>query len=114
MNKKHPDIIRKARVFKNGTIVGYLLAYKKYFVFLYDKDYIKNGGTSIAISLPKNIKSFHSKYMFPFFSGLLPEGKNKTNISQSLLLNPNNKFAMLLELAQKETIGNITIQECKE
>ena len=111
MNKIHPDIIRKARVLKNGELVGYLLEYKRYFVFLYDRDYLANGGGSIAIGLPKSKKILRSRHLFPFFSGLLPEGKNKSDICRSLRLDSRNKFDMLLELAQKETIGDITVQE---
>ena len=61
--------------------------------------------------IPKSKKILRSRHLFPFFSGLLPEGKNKSDICRSLRLDSRNKFDMLLELAQKETIGDITVQE---
>ena len=110
MNNNSPPIIHKACVFKNGIIAGYLLANRSHFVFLYDANYLANGGTSIAIEFPKTQKIFYSRYLFPFFSGLLPEGENLAYICRSLKLNPKDKFGLLLELAQNETIGAITVK----
>lgn len=105
--------IRKARVLKNGKTAGYLLANKRKFVFLYDRDYLANGGTSIAITFPKAKRIFSSQHLFPFFSGLLPDGESKANICKRLRLDSRNEFEMLQELAQNETIGDITVQRIK-
>ena len=110
MNNSVKYKIRKARVLKNGKTAGYLLANRRKFVFLYDRDYIANGGASIAIGLPKARKVFSSRHLFPFFCGLLPEGEIKANICKKLRLDSKNKFAMLQELAQNETIGDITVR----
>jgi serine/threonine-protein kinase HipA len=40
----------------------------------------------------------------------LPEGENLAYICRSLKLNPKDKFGLLLELAQNETIGAITVK----
>ena len=103
--------IRKARVLNNGKTAGYLLANKRRYVFIYDSDYLANGGHSIAIGFPKTQKIFSSRYLFPFFSGLLPEGENLTYTCKCLKLNPTDKFNLLQELAQNETIGAITVQK---
>ena len=110
MNNGTTYRIRKARVFKDGKMAGYLLASRRKFAFLYDHDYLANGGASIAIGLPRAKRIFYSRYLFPFFSGLLPEGENKAFICKKLRINPDDKFAMLVELAQHETIGNVTVQ----
>jgi len=110
MNKTVHNKIRKAQVLKNGKTAGYLLANKRRFVFIYDSDYLANGGSSIAIGFPKTQRIFSSRYLFPFFSGLLPEGENLAYICRSLKLNSKDKFALLLELAQNETIGAITVK----
>lgn len=102
--------IRKARVQKNGKTAGYLLANKRRFVFIYDNDYLANGGSSIAIGFPKAQRIFSSRYLFPFFSGLLPEGESKASICKKMRIDSRNKFEMLRELAQNETIGDITVQ----
>lgn len=113
MIKNSLPIIHKACVFKNGKIAGYLLANRSHFVFLYDANYLANGGTSIAIGFPKTQKIFYSRHLFPFFSGLLPEGENKDSTCKKLRINPKNKFTMLQELAKNETIGDITVQGVK-
>lgn len=113
MIKKESDRfkIRKALVLNNGKTAGYLLASKRRFVFIYDSDYLANGGHSIAIGFPKAQRIFSSKYLFPFFSGLLPEGENLAYTCRCLKLDPTDKFNLLLELAQHETIGAITVQK---
>lgn len=111
MNKRYK--IRKAQVLKNGKTAGYLISNKRRFVFLYDRDYISNGGASIAISLPKTKRIFTSNHLFPYFSGLLPEGESKKFICNNLGIDSKDSFSMLLELAQNETIGDITVQEIK-
>ncbi|MBR2091242.1 MAG: HipA N-terminal domain-containing protein [Fibrobacter sp.] len=103
--------IRKAFVFKNGKIAGILLASKRRFVFIYDGDYLDKDGTSIAINLPKSKRIFYSKCLFPFFSGLLPEGENRADICKRLKINVNDDFAVLLALCKNESIGDITLQE---
>lgn len=110
MNNGTSYRVRKARVFKNGILAGYLLASRRKFVYIYDRDYLANGGASVAIGLPRAKRIFYSRYLFPFFSGLLPEGENKAYICKKLRINPDDKFAMLVELAQHETIGNVTVQ----
>ena len=103
--------IRKARVLRNGKTAGYLLANKRRFVFIYDCNYLATGEFSIAIEFPKTQRIFSSQYLFPFFSELLPEGENLAYICRCLKLNSKDKFALLLELAQNETIGDITVQK---
>ena len=110
MNKTAHYRIRKAQVLNNGKTAGYLLANKRRFVFIYDSSYLATGGSSIAIGFPKAQRIFSSRYLFPFFSGLLPEGENLAYICRSLKLNPKDKFGLLLELAQNETIGAITVK----
>lgn len=111
MNKRYK--IRKAKVLKNGKTAGYLISNKRRFAFLYDRDYISNGGASIAINLPKTKRIFTSNHLFPYFSGLLPEGESKKFICNNLGIDSKDSFSMLLELAQNETIGDITVQEIK-
>lgn len=105
--------IRKARVLKNGKVAGALLASKRRFVFLYDTDYLDKGGSSIAINLPKSKVIFYSKCLFPFFSGLLPEGENRAVLCKRLKLNVNDELSILLALSKNETIGDVTLQEVK-
>ena len=111
MNRRYR--IRKARVLKNGKLAGYLVSNKRRFVFFYDRNYLASGGASIAINLPKAKRIFSSHYLFPYFSGLLPEGEDKIMVCKNLGLNPKDKFSMLLELAQGETIGDITVEEIR-
>lgn len=102
---------RKAKILKNGLLVGYLIYSGHRFIFVYDRYYLANGGASIAINFPKSKKFFSSRHLFPFFAGLLPEGENRAAICRNLKIDPTNKLDMLLALAQGDTIGDITVQE---
>ena len=102
--------VRKALVLSNGRTAGHLLANRRRYVFLYDDAYLAAGGPSIAIGLPKSRRVFSSNYLFPYFSGLLPEGENRKFVCRRLKLDPNDGFALLLALAGHETIGNVVVR----
>lgn len=72
------------------------------YCFIFAKAVVSFIGSFLCFS------SAHNR--FPFFSGLLPEGENKDSICKKLKINPKNKFTLLQELAQNETIGDITVQ----
>ena len=112
MIKDSPKI-RHALIYHNGTLAGHLLKNSKHYVFLYDKKYRESKHPSIALNMPKKKRLFSSPYMFAYFQGLLPEGENKTFYCKQANISPTDKFSMLAELAQHETIGAITVKEIK-
>ncbi|MCU0373657.1 MAG: HipA N-terminal domain-containing protein [Ignavibacteria bacterium] len=66
---------QKANVFYNGILAGTLVKSEDGYVFTYDDNYfLKNDNPAISLSFPKNSKVYNSKYLFPFFFGLLSEG----------------------------------------
>lgn len=67
--------------------------------------------TPSLLDFPRNNVFFSSRHLFPFFSGLLPEGENLAYTCRCLKLDPTDKFNLLQELAQHETIGAITVQK---
>jgi HipA N-terminal domain len=79
--------------------------------FFYDSDYAASRNPSIALDMPKKKRLFRLPYLFPYFQGLLPEGANKTFYCERLGIKRTDKFAMLLNLANHETIGAVTVRE---
>ena len=77
----------------------------------YDSDYAASRNPSIALNMPKKKRLFRLPYLFPFFQGLLPEGANKAFYCERLGIKSTDKFAMLLSLANHETIGAVTVRE---
>ena len=77
--------------------------------FIYNDDFFKLN-TPISISLPINKKIHESDNLFSFFTGLLPEGWYLNLVSQSLKIDKNDNFGLLLKTC-KDTIGAVTIEE---
>ena len=68
----------KGRVYYNNRLAGILEKAEGIYIFKYDEQYINDKNTkSISLSLPKSKRQFRSKFLFPFFYGLLTEGVTK-------------------------------------
>ena len=63
----------------------------------------------INLTFPKAQKEFHSKFLFPFFYNMLPEGSNKLMICRQHRIDENDYFSLLLATAQYDTIGAVTL-----
>lgn len=105
------DKVRSACVYYNDILAGYLLQNSRGYAFFYDSDYVASRNPSIALDMPKKNRLFRLPYLFPYFQGLLPEGANKTFYCERLGIKRTDKFAMLLNLANHETIGAVTVRE---
>lgn len=105
---------QKANVYFREYLAGCIIKNKEGFTFTYDNDYFKDvTKPAIAISFPKNNKIFKSKYLFPFFFGLLSEGYNKEIQCRNLKIDEKDYFTRLLKTAYSDTIGAITVREIK-
>ncbi|MBC8415689.1 MAG: HipA N-terminal domain-containing protein [Candidatus Cloacimonetes bacterium] len=104
----------KGHVYYNNRFAGILEKAEEKFSFKYDEQYINDKNTkSISLSLPKSKRQFHSKFLFPFFYGLLTEGVTKQMQCRKLKIDENDFFTRLLKTAGQDTIGCITIKEEK-
>lgn len=102
----------KASVYNNKILAGTLEKTKEEFIFTYTDEYYNDDSKpAISLSLPKSKKQYHSKYMFPFFSGLLAEGLNKQIQCRTLKIDEQDDFTRLIKTATTETIGAITIKQ---
>lgn len=82
------------------------------YTFLYDTDYYNdNTKSAISLTLPKTSKRYYSKVLFPFFSNLLSEGTNKQVQLRKYKLDEKDEFGLLVQTAQYDTIGSVTIKE---
>lgn len=104
--------MRKAEVYRNGELVGYLTEHdKKNYSFIYeDSWYADSTKPAVSMTLPKTQKEYKSKYLFSFFFNMLSEGVNKQLQSKLLRIDEEDSFGLLLATAQSDTIGAITIQ----
>ncbi len=103
--------MRKSRIlFKNEEAGSLIQKDDGSFVFCYDQGWIVDANKpSIALTLPKIEREFHSKFLFPFFYNMLPEGSNKMVACRLHKLDPDDFFGLLLSTAKYDSIGAIQV-----
>lgn len=105
--------MRQAQVFSNGVLAGVLTETDSgKYIFCYDDSFlIDERQTAISLSLPKSQREFSSETLFPFFFNMLSEGTNKAIQCQTLKIDENDTFGLLLATAHTDTIGAITVKK---
>jgi len=103
--------MRKAKVLFRNEEAGILTQHDDAsFSFHYHDDWITNSSKqSISLTLPKTEKEFHSKYLFPFFYNMLPEGTNKQVACKLNRIDQEDPFGLLMTTAKNDSIGAVRI-----
>jgi HipA-like protein len=102
---------KKAYIYKNSELAGYLSNENNEYLFIYsDKYFTDSTKPAICLSLPKTKKEHRSKILFPFFFGLLAEGEQKLLQCRKLRIDENDDFTRLIKTAGN-TIGAISVKE---
>jgi len=102
--------MRKAKVFMNKVLAGFLVENENGYSFLYDKDYL-TGPTAkpVSLTLPIQDKPHISRTMFPFFDGLIPEGWLLEVAEKNWKLNARDRMGLLLACC-RDCIGAVSIE----
>ncbi len=103
-------ILKTAEVFYGKKRAGFLYQTEKGYVFVYDRDFLKEN-IPISVSLPPRKEPYESKELFPFFSGLLPEGWYLDLVVAKQKMERNDQFGILVSTAGMDTIGAVTVRE---
>lgn len=105
--------MRQAQVFSNGVLAGMLTESDSgKYIFCYDDSFlIDENQTAISLSFPKSQREFSSETLFPFFYNMLSEGTNKAIQCQTLKIDENDAFGLLLATAHTDTIGAIIVKK---
>lgn len=105
-----------ARVSCNGVYAGKLRklidpSRAAEYEFVYDSAYLADSSQPpVSMTLPKRAEKFSSPVLFPFFCGLLAEGRIKEIQCRNLKIDESDFFSRLLETAQEECIGAVTVE----
>ncbi len=104
--------MRKAKVYRNGSLVGELTEHnRKQYSFIYDEAWLSDPEKpAVSLTLPKTQRVYKSEYLFPFFFNMLSEGVNKRLQNNLLHIDENDHFGLLMATAQFDTIGAITVK----
>lgn len=108
--------MRQADVLYKGEVAGRLTQHNDgTFSFAYQQAWITNPQRpSISLTLPKSAGEYHSQTLFPSFMNMLPEGFNKHLICQSLKIDKDDYFGLLLNVAEYDAIGAVTVKRTSE
>jgi serine/threonine-protein kinase HipA len=103
--------MRHAKILFKNEEAGILTQYDDAsFLFRYhDTWFADKSKPMISLTLPKSKQEFHSKFLFPFFFNMLPEGENKQFFCQSNRIDYDDYFGLLMISAKNDSIGAITV-----
>lgn len=105
---------RIAYIYVRDAFAGILKETDYGYSFQYDKEYLKTSGSSpVSLSLPKREEEFTSSFLFPFFDGLIPEGRLLDITSTNWKENENDRFGILL-VACSDPIGCVSVKKEKK
>lgn len=80
------------------------------FTFSYNEPWIADSNKpSISLTLPKTEQEFHSKFLFPFFYNMLPEGSNKRVVCKLNRIDQTDNFGILMTTAKYDSIGAVRV-----
>jgi len=104
--------MRKVAVYRNGIEAGILSEEAPgNYVFRYNDGYYNDPAMpAISLTLPKTQKEYRSEYLFPFFFNMLSEGVNRKLQSLQWKIDEEDHFGLLMQTAQFDTIGAITVK----
>ena len=105
--------LRKAQVFYNENLAGYISETKDGYIFQYNKEFLKKN-IPISISLPPREEPYESKTLFSFFRGLLPEGWYLDIVTATQKVDREDLFGLLLCTTNVDTIGAVTVRRIDE
>lgn len=104
--------MRQCKVFIHGIYAGILkeIDMPHGYEFSYDENYISNKGEPVSLRMPLRTEPYQSAVLFPFFFNMLSEGENRIIQASYLRLDKEDDFGILLQTAQYDTPGAVTVQ----
>ena len=105
---------RTAYVYVRNTFAGILKETDEGYSLQYDDDYASdNANAPVSLTLPLKKEEYTSKWLFPFFDGLIPEGWLLNIVTHNWKLDYRDRFGILL-VACKDAIGAVSIRSERE
>ena len=100
----------RALVYKRDRLAATLLDDRGTVQFAYDEQYLREGGPSVASTLPLGGQpiTLLAGATPAYFAGLLPEGRRLSAIRQRLKTSVDRELALLLEIG-RDPIGDVRI-----
>lgn len=102
--------MKTAKVYMHDKWAGILTEDENGYHFEYEESYLEHQDSeAISVTLPLTNKTYHSKILFPFFDGLIPEGWLLDIAQKNWKLDPRDRMSILLKTCH-DCIGAVSIQ----
>lgn len=103
------SVLRLGKVFVQDIYAGEIRETDEGYEFEYDSEYLEQGPAKpVSITLPIRSEKYESKYLFPFFDGLIPEGWLLDVTMHNWKIDSKDRFRLML-VACKDCIGDVHI-----
>lgn len=103
--------MRKAKIVYKDEEAGVLTQHDDgSFTFHYHTSWMEDSNKpGISLTLPKTKQEYHSKFLFPFFYNMLPEGSNKQVVCKHNRIDKDDYFGLLMTTAKNDSIGAVRV-----
>lgn len=106
--------MKTAKVYLHDRWAGELTEGADGYRFAYRKEYItRPDAEPVSLTLPLSESTYHSKVLFPFFDGLIPEGWLLDIAQKNWKINPRDRMEILMKTC-RDCIGAVSIQTQEE
>lgn len=85
-----------------GTVGAYRLTYLPEYL-------ARPAARPVSLLLPLQAVPYEAPFLFPIFDNMLPEGDFLRSLCRAFRLDADDRFGLLLALAQQDSIGDITL-----
>ena len=100
---------KTGKIFYAEKLAGFISETDAGYEFAYDKEYLADPmAKPVSLTLPLQQYPYHSKTLFAFFDGLIPEGWLLNIAKEHWKVQNNDRFELLL-LTCRDTIGAVTV-----
>jgi serine/threonine-protein kinase HipA len=104
---------KKGKVYYKELYAGLIIEDENQYTFEYASEYLKNpDARPISLTLPLRSEQYSSKFLFPFFDGLIPEGWMLDIAEKNWKINPRDRMELLLTFC-KEAIGAVSVKKAE-
>jgi serine/threonine-protein kinase HipA len=101
--------MKQAKIYMHNQLAGILTEDENGYSFCYDNQYLRTKDVeAISLTLPLQETEYHSKMLFPFFDGLIPEGWLLEIAGKSWKIDLRDRMSLLLACC-KDCIGAVSV-----
>jgi len=101
--------MKQAKIYVRNQFAGVLTEDETGYSFRYDNGYLHAIDSEVvSLTLPFQKETYHSKVLFPFFDGLIPEGWLLDVAERSWKIDGRDRMSLLLACC-KDCIGAVSV-----